>query len=279
MIACSAVLLFVILGFSLASAETDQTERVLRGATNDDRRLGCTSPRLLLQSGDSLHVGYERFSWDADRYASIKQEDNGNLVIKRTSDGEVLCESGMNLSSNDVPYYTKLIGDGNLITWYTPERVAPIVWKSNAVGPTTSSYYLSVNCDDSVSIYYDSFSGPALWTCPGSGRQTPPSPPPSPQPTSRQEPLPTSTPPITTFCVVGDAPYRYEESLKLLEQVDHMDSECEFVAHLGDIRSARMFDTCVRETYTNASLIMKRSRKPVLMMLGGKPPHNMQHSD
>ncbi len=50
-----------------------------------------------------------------------------------------------------------------------------------------------------------------------------------------------------------------------------MDDECEFVAHLGDIRSARNYDTCVKETYTNASFIMKKSQKPVLMMLGGKP--------
>lgn len=81
----------------------------------------------------------------------------------------------------------------------------------------------------------------------------------------------TTSAPITTFCVVADAPYRYEENLELTNQVDNMDSECEFVAHLGDIRSARKFDTCVKETYTNASAIMKRSEKPVLMMLGGKP--------
>lgn len=85
----------------------------------------------------------------------------------------------------------------------------------------------------------------------------------------------TTTDPITTFCVVADAPYRYKEHLELIKQVDNMDSECEFVAHLGDIRSARLFDACVRETYTNASSIMKRSKKPVLMMLGGKTVFNV----
>ena len=78
---------------------------------------------------------------------------------------------------------------------------------------------------------------------------------------------------ITTFCVVADAPYQYSENLKLIHQVKNMDPECEFVAHLGDIRSARLFDTCVRETYRNASLIMQRSKEPVLMMLGGKIVH------
>lgn len=83
----------------------------------------------------------------------------------------------------------------------------------------------------------------------------------------------TSTTPYlaTTFCVVADAPYRHSEYLELLDQVQNMDDECEFVAHLGDIRSARNYDTCVKETYTNASFIMKKSQKPVLMMLGGKP--------
>lgn len=83
----------------------------------------------------------------------------------------------------------------------------------------------------------------------------------------------TTTPPlnaVTTFCVVADAPYRSEENRKLLNQVENMSSECEFVAHLGDIRSARKYDTCVRETYRNASIIMQRSEKPVLMVLGGK---------
>lgn len=93
----------------------------------------------------------------------------------------------------------------------------------------------------------------------------------NPELTSSAEPAPslTITPnPITTFCLIADAPYSYEESLVLLDQLDHVDSECEFVAHLGDIRSARLFDTCVQETYTNTSLIMKRSQKPVLMILG-----------
>lgn len=77
----------------------------------------------------------------------------------------------------------------------------------------------------------------------------------------------------TTFCVVADAPYIYSENLKLIQQVKNMDPECEFVAHLGDIRSARLFDTCVRETYRNASAIMRGSKKPVLMMIGGKIFH------
>jgi hypothetical protein len=231
--------------------------------------LQCTYPRQLLQSGQRLNVGDKVYT--SDFYASIKQESNGNLVVRRTTDNSILCESGVNAESSSVPYFSSLHGDGHLITWSSSDQqhVAPPIWKSVVVGPTTSTYFLAVNCDDSVSIYQDSvFEGSILWTCPGFTKRTLPqgTPPPTPAPT----PAPPMQDPITTFCVVADAPYSYTENLKLLDQVDNMDPDCEFVAHLGDIRSARQFDTCVKETYTNASLIMKRSQKPVLMMIGGK---------
>lgn len=243
-------------------------ERVLRGrssAAASKRNLVCNSPQTLLESGDSLSAGEEVFTLDG--YASVKQEPTGNLVIKRISDGHVLCQSGFYAPSIDKPYFTTLIGDGNLITWESPDRIPPGVWKSDAIGPTSSNYFLAVDCDDTVSIYERAISNRTsiLWTCPNS-EETALYPTQAPSP----EPAPRPKDAITTFCVVADAPYKHSESIKLLEQVDNMDPECEFVAHLGDIRSARLSDTCVQETYTNASLIMKRSNKPVLMMLGGK---------
>lgn len=295
----SMLLLLGLVGLALAFSDTDATtlvrkEKVLRGLVNakaNERNLQCTSPRQLLQSGQSLNVGDEVFT--SDYYASIKQEANGNLVVKRASDGITLCESGISASFSFLPYFTTLYGDGNLITWNSPDETAPAAWKSNVVGPTFSTYFLAVDCDDSVSIYQDSVYGSVLWTCPSVERNSPPDTPvPSPEPTPAPtqdpvtatssttttaittKPKTTTTTPepnaVTTFCVVADAPYRYKENLALLEQVESMDPECEFVAHLGDIRSARNFDTCVQETYTNASLIMKRSQKPVLMMLGGE---------
>lgn len=75
---------------------------------------------------------------------------------------------------------------------------------------------------------------------------------------------------ITTFCVVADAPYDETMRLRLLKQVKTIDEDCEFVVHLGDIRSAANFDTCELEPYTNARLIMSRSAKPVFITLGGK---------
>lgn len=83
------------------------------------------------------------------------------------------------------------------------------------------------------------------------------------------------TPPVTTFCVVADAPYNKKQRQELLQQAESMLDACEFVVHLGDIRSARNFDTCVRETYTNASLVMSQSRKPVFMTLRGKIPKQL----
>ena len=263
------LLLFFILALSFVEADTgDKTrtegrEGLRRSARENERKLECAAPRRLLQSGDSLFVGHEWFSWP-NKYAVVKQEDNGNLVVRRTSDWKVLCETGFNGLSDDVPYYTKLQRDGNLVTWYSPDRFPPVAWKSDVTGPDTVTYYLAVDCNDNVSIYQGSIYGPVLWTCPNTRGDPPPSPTTAPPPDSQS-----ASNPFTTFCVVADAPYKYTESLKLLEYVENMDSDCEFVAHLGDIRSARAFDTCVQETYSNASLIMRRSEKPVLMILGG----------
>jgi hypothetical protein len=93
---------------------------------------------------------------------------------------------------------------------------------------------------------------------------------------------PAPTPPeslITTFCVVADTPYDETMRLQLIDQVENMHQDCEFVVHLGDIRSAAKFDTCVLETYTNASLIMSLSAKPVFITLGGKISKRCQGLD
>lgn len=260
------LLLVIILGLVFVKADTyDGKEGLRRRATENERKLECTAPYRLLQSGDTLFSGNERYSWP-DNYAVVKQEDNGNLVVRRTSDWKVLCESGLSGSSS-ASYFTKLQGDGNLITWYTPDRDPPPAWKSDVTGPDSYTYYLAVDCNDNVSIYQESIYGPILWTCPSPREDSAPSPTPASPPDT--QPTPRTSNPITTFCVVADAPYKHKESLKLLEYVENMDSDCEFVAHLGDIRSARAFDTCVQETYRNASLIMRRSEKPVLMLLGG----------
>jgi hypothetical protein len=245
----------------------------------NERDLQCSMPRQLLKSGQSISENDEVFT--SDYYAFIKQEPNGRFVVKRTNDDNVLCESVVGESSLSLHYVTtKLQSDGHLVTrgsYDEQNNVSPI-WRSQAVGPPNSSYFLAVNCDDSVSIYQNSVFGSILWTCADymtrnfSPQGTPsPTPVPTPLPTPAP-PTESSTPadPITTFCVVADAPYRYEESIKLLNHIENMDSDCEFVVHLGDIRSARQFDTCVEETYRNVSLIMKRSQKPVLMVLGGK---------
>lgn len=257
-----------------AEEMTDLQQQVLRGTTANERRdldASCTAPRILLKSGQILSVGEEWNSWDTGKHATIKQEANGNMVIRRRFDGKILCQSGANEPSDGVPYITKLYGDGNLITWRSPERIPPRVWKSNRTGDPTANWYLAVNCDDSVSIYRDNVFGEHLWTCPGSennnAENSEPTASPVQPPTPQWEPEPTY---VTTFCVVADAPYRYEENIKLLTHVENLHPECEFLAHLGDIRSARLRDDCVWETYRNASIIMRQSPKPVFMMIGGE---------
>lgn len=70
------------------------------------------------------------------------------------------------------------------------------------------------------------------------------------------------------MCVVADTPYTEEQRQELLKQVESMPEDCEFVFHLGDLRSSAGFTECKQETYTNASIIMSRSPKPVFMLLG-----------
>jgi Calcineurin-like phosphoesterase len=73
---------------------------------------------------------------------------------------------------------------------------------------------------------------------------------------------------VTTFCLIADAPYTEDQRVELKRQVEDMDSECEFVVHLGDIRDGQYYDECIEESYTNASRIMRQSDKPVIMVIG-----------
>ena len=89
------------------------------------------------------------------------------------------------------------------------------------------------------------------------------SPPVEPPVTARQDS-------ITTFCVVADAPYNSQQAKELQRQIVSMDTECEFVVHLGDIRDAANYDDCMEGSYSDASSIMSQSEKPVIMLIGGK---------
>jgi hypothetical protein len=70
------------------------------------------------------------------------------------------------------------------------------------------------------------------------------------------------------MCLVADTPYNEEQRQTLLNQVGNMPDDCEFVFHLGDLRTSAGFNPCTQETYTNASFIMALSSKPVFMLLG-----------
>lgn len=128
---------------------------------------GCDlDRRVILQSGDTVFENQDNPKTTDDNYAFITQEDDGNLVIRRVSDEAVLCESGYS-GDEAIEYGSKLQGDGNLLTYDNPELTKPeVVWKSDSVGPNESTYFLVVNCDDTVTINQDSVSGPVLWTCP-----------------------------------------------------------------------------------------------------------------
>ena len=76
------------------------------------------------------------------------QKANGNLEIRELSQntiGSLLWESGVS-SSIENNYYTKLQGDGNLITWKEgSDGSKSPVWKSRSVN-SDGSYFFVLDC-------------------------------------------------------------------------------------------------------------------------------------
>ena len=97
----------------------------------------------------------------------IEQETNGNLRVFQgwpEQVGNLIWESGVNESPGD--YYTRLQGDGNMITYRGKTGdTSTSVWKTAKSGADTH-YFFGVECDlESVAIYefYPDDPGTRLW--------------------------------------------------------------------------------------------------------------------
>ena len=84
---------------------------------------------------------------------------------------------------------------------------------------------------------------------------------------------------VTTFCLIADAPYTEDQRIELERQVRNIDSDCEFLVHLGDIRDGQYYDECIEESYTNASRIMRQSDAPVIMGIGDNEYNDCSNPD
>ena len=74
----------------------------------------------------------------------------------------------------------------------------------------------------------------------------------------------------TIFYATGDIPYDSDQARILKQQMLDLESDCEFLIHVGDIRSGdpETNPTCRREEYEEASNLLRLSHAPVFILLG-----------
>ena len=136
--------------------------------------LACTLPSILadcplelLESGPAGANRDVRFGQphvisepDADTFICLFLQGDGNLRILRVDSpedcenntGDLLYHSGFSLPLNDETYYTRLQQDGNMVTRKTDSN--QWVWKTDSSQgrQVVESFWLVLNCDDSISI-------------------------------------------------------------------------------------------------------------------------------
>jgi hypothetical protein len=74
---------------------------------------------------------------------------------------------------------------------------------------------------------------------------------------------------VTTFYAIGDVPYTPKEREELPGQIASLPTDAEFLVHVGDIRSAKNFDSCRRAQYEQVANMLLASRVPVFIIVGG----------
>jgi hypothetical protein len=103
----------------------------------------------------------------------LVQQANGNLQVRRGTPNEpgvLVWESGVRGTRNDFTYYTKLQGDGNLITWQVDVNdISAIssIWQSTTVN-SDGEFFLVAECSergDGVALYQGNPNqgGQSLW--------------------------------------------------------------------------------------------------------------------
>ena len=77
---------------------------------------------------------------------------------------------------------------------------------------------------------------------------------------------------ITVFYAIADVPYTDVERAELPPQIASLPNNAEFLVHLGDIRSARENPVCQLQEYEEIAGMLKKSRVPVFIVVGGEFP-------
>eukprot|EP00980_Cylindrotheca_fusiformis_P007617 scaffold1599_cov115-Cylindrotheca_fusiformis.AAC.2 len=87
------------------------------------------------------------------------------------------------------------------------------------------------------------------------------------QPSSR----PSDAPLNAIFYVIGDIPYTPEEKESLIQHVDTLPDDAEFLVHVGDIRTAEDRANCTFAEFDMVANILKSSPVPVFIVPGACP--------
>ncbi|CAJ1963253.1 unnamed protein product [Cylindrotheca closterium] len=71
-----------------------------------------------------------------------------------------------------------------------------------------------------------------------------------------------------TFYVIGDLPYNDRERTRLIEHVNNLPDDAEFLVHVGDIRDAESKTDCLLSEFDDVGDILKNSKVPVFIVPG-----------
>jgi hypothetical protein len=75
---------------------------------------------------------------------------------------------------------------------------------------------------------------------------------------------------VANFFVIGDLPYNANEKDRLIEHVNSLPDDAEFLIHVGDIRDAENESDCELSEFEMVGDILKQSPVPVFIVPGGK---------
>jgi len=70
----------------------------------------------------------------------------------------------------------------------------------------------------------------------------------------------------TVFCVMSDAPYNPTQRTQMKAQLENVASDCEFLVHLGDIKSGQT--SCIEYIYQDMRSMLLRSHAPSFIVPG-----------
>ena len=70
----------------------------------------------------------------------------------------------------------------------------------------------------------------------------------------------------TVFCVIADTPYNPSQRTELKAQLNNLASDCEFLVHLGDIKSGQT--SCIEYIYQDMRSMLLRSHAPSFIVPG-----------